>query len=136
MWRFDSSLTHHLNARTNLKGRTMAARTNVRYPGTTYVDLPSLAKPPHATLPDDLYWVEFSDVPPHLTFLLAKRPKFRTKGEAFIALRHYEFEFGVYGNVFSKFGMEPDDLPMQVEPVNDNIAADEGYALNQEDIPQ
>jgi hypothetical protein len=88
---------------------------------TTYVDLTPLTKRPMP--PEAPYFIVFHDAPANLKFFLKKNPRFATKREAFTALHHYEFEFGVYGNVFTKFGLEHEEVPMQ--PINDNMETED-----------
>lgn len=70
---------------------------------------------PRNVEPPLTYFIVFSYAPKNLKFLTRKTPTFVTKADAFRALHHYEFEHGVEGNVFTKFGMEIEQVPMTEE---------------------
>lgn len=75
---------------------------------TIYTTLPPQPNP--NTTEAKPYLIEFDYAPtPQLQFFLKKHPTYATKAEAFKALANYEFEFGVRGNVYTKFGLEKED---------------------------
>ena len=83
--------------------------------------------PPATPLP---YWVWFTSAPPQYAFILDKTPRCATLHDAFMLLRHYEFEFDVGGYVCSKFGIEPEPIPVYE-------VLEDGFSINvDDDVPQ